>query len=154
MARRTAIWPRRTRSIVPTIGRLFLQRARRQAFWPVSSSGSDIGECTCRDFQLWAITRGGRGAKGCRTCEIYFQVGRLRTNSKVRATLGALTRRARFVGRLRRACAGGRLRRGSQGGKRRGWGDGGAAHPLQSGRKVSCASGLGRLGIIVDGPLG
>ena len=83
-----------------TDDRAAVSPARRQAFWLVSSGPAK--ECTFCHFAAWAITWEGEGAKGCRTCGIYFQVGRLRTNSKVPATLGALTRRAGFVGRLRR----------------------------------------------------
>ena len=139
-----------------TDGRAAVSPACRQAFWLVSS-GPAKDALLCH-FAALGITCQGEvgGAKGCRTCGIYFQVGRLRTNSKVRAALGARARRARYVCSLRRACAGGRLRRGSQGGKRRGWGAGGAAHPLQSGRKSPRISGLGRLGILraAAGPLG
>ena len=80
---RTAIWPRCTRPIAPTIGRLFLRHAGR----PFGSSLRGLRKSAFSAISLlWAITWGGRGAKGCRTCGIYFQVGRLRTNSKVRAT--------------------------------------------------------------------
>ena len=67
-----------------TDDRAAVSPARRQAFWLVSSGPANSALAVIS--LLWAITWEVEGAKGCRTCGIYFQVGRLRTNSKVPAT--------------------------------------------------------------------